>query len=103
MPSHSTAWWQATASWRVSSVCLVTVKSKYQVVIPAVVRRQVRIGVGDLLEAIDRRLAEALDDLKAGRMQGHRKPRCSQVYTVVYRAAWAVGRTSGISPRPRQV
>jgi hypothetical protein len=48
------------------------------------VRRQVRIGVGDLLEAkaedgrivftpksvIDRRLAEALDDLKAGRAHG---------------------------------
>jgi AbrB family looped-hinge helix DNA binding protein len=60
------------------------VKSKYQVVIPAAVRRQVRIGVGDLLEAkaekgrivltpksvIDRRLAEALDDLEAGRMHG---------------------------------
>lgn len=63
---------------------LVTVKSKYQVVIPAAVRRQVRIGVGDLLEAkaeggriiltpksvIDRRLAEALDDLKADRVHG---------------------------------
>jgi len=93
-----------------------------------VVRRLVRIGVGDLLEAkaekgrivltpkpvIDRRLAEALDDLKAGEPvpqvpraggppHGHRKPRRSRVYTVVYRAAWAVGRTSGISPRPRQV
>ena len=63
---------------------LVTVKNKYQVVIPAAVRRQVNIGVGDLLEAtaengrivltpksvIDRRLAEALEDLKAGRVHG---------------------------------
>ncbi len=63
---------------------LVTVKSKYQVVIPAAVREQVRIGVGDLLEAtaengrivltpksvIDRRLVEALEDLKAGRVHG---------------------------------
>jgi len=63
---------------------LVTVKSKYQVVIPAAVRRQIRVGVGDLLEAtaeggrivltpksvIDRRLAEALEDVKAGRVHG---------------------------------
>jgi AbrB family looped-hinge helix DNA binding protein len=63
---------------------LVPVKAKYQIVIPAAVRRQVRIDVGDLLEAkaengkivltpksvIDRRLAEALEDLKAGRAHG---------------------------------
>jgi len=63
---------------------IVTVKSKYQVVIPAKVRRQVGVGVGDLLEAkvergkitltpkslIDRHLAEALEDVKRGRVYG---------------------------------
>jgi AbrB family looped-hinge helix DNA binding protein len=63
---------------------LVTVKNKYQVVIPAVVRRQAGIRVGDLLEAkvergkvtftpksvIDRGIAESLDDFKRGRSYG---------------------------------
>src|SRR5258707_1741562 len=63
---------------------IVTVKSKYQVVIPRSLRRQVRINVGDLLEAsvqkgritlipkslVDREIAEGLDDLKKGRTYG---------------------------------
>jgi len=62
----------------------VTVKNKYQVVIPARVRAQVGIKVGDLLEAkavrgkvtfapksvLDRRLAEALEDVKQGQVYG---------------------------------
>ena len=62
----------------------VTVKKKYQVVIPAAVRRQIGIRVGDLLEAraergritlkpksiIDRRIAEGLEDIKHGRFIG---------------------------------
>ncbi len=63
---------------------LVKVKKKHQVTIPASVRRSVGIKVGDLLEAkaekgkitltpksmIDKRLAEALADVKAGRTYG---------------------------------
>lgn len=63
---------------------LVTVKNKYQVVIPAVVRKQAGIRVGDLLEAkvergkvtftpksvIDRGIAESLEDFKRGRSYG---------------------------------
>ena len=62
----------------------VTVKKKYQVVIPAAVRKQALIEVGDLLEAkaergkivlipksaIDREIAEGLDDIRKGRMYG---------------------------------
>ena len=63
---------------------LVTVKNKYQVVIPARVRQQVGIRVGDLLEAkvergrltfipksvIDREIAEGLEDIRKGRIYG---------------------------------
>jgi len=63
---------------------LVTVKNKFQVVIPQSIRKQVRLDVGDLLEAsfengkitltpktvIDRHLAEALEDLDRGRTHG---------------------------------
>jgi AbrB family looped-hinge helix DNA binding protein len=63
---------------------LVTVKTKYQIVIPRAIREQAGVGVGDLLEArvgkgkitfapksvLDLRLAEGLDDLKRGRTQG---------------------------------
>lgn len=62
----------------------VTVKKKYQVVIPAAVRRQLRVEVGDLLEAkaergkvtfipksaVDREIAEGLDDIRKGRTYG---------------------------------
>jgi AbrB family looped-hinge helix DNA binding protein len=63
---------------------IVTVKTKFQIVIPQRVRRQVGVEIGDLLEAgvehgkitftpkrlIDRHLAEGLEDLKRGRTHG---------------------------------
>lgn len=63
---------------------IVTVKNKYQVVIPQELRRQVRVNVGDLLEAkfergkitltpkslVDREIAEGLEDVKKGRTYG---------------------------------
>ena len=65
-------------------MAFVTVKKKYQIVIPAAVRRQLRVEVGDLLEAkaergkvtfipksaIDREIAEGLDDIRKGRTHG---------------------------------
>lgn len=63
---------------------LVTVKNKFQIVIPQSIRELAHVGIGDLLEAsvedgkitftpksvIDRSLAEALADVKAGRTHG---------------------------------
>lgn len=63
---------------------IVTVKNKYQVVIPQLLREQVGVQVGDLLEAqvdkgkivftpksiVDRAVAEGLDDVKKGRTLG---------------------------------
>jgi AbrB family looped-hinge helix DNA binding protein len=63
---------------------IVTVKSKFQIVIPQRIRTQAHIAIGDLLEAsvedgkitftpktvIDRHLAEGLDDIKHGRTHG---------------------------------
>ena len=63
---------------------IVTVKNKYQIVIPQHVREQVHIEIGDLLEAavengkitftpkslVDRHLAEGLEDIRKGRIHG---------------------------------
>lgn len=63
---------------------LVTVKTKYQIVIPQSIRKKAGVYVGDLLEAkvengkitfspksvVDRHLAEGLEDLKHGRTHG---------------------------------
>lgn len=63
---------------------LVTVKTKFQIVIPRSIRKKAGVGIGDLLEAkveggkitfspksvIDRHLAEGLEDLKMGRTHG---------------------------------
>ncbi|MBI5084421.1 MAG: AbrB/MazE/SpoVT family DNA-binding domain-containing protein [Acidobacteria bacterium] len=63
---------------------LVTVKNKYQVVIPQSLRNQLHLSVGDLLEAkvergkitftpkslVDRQIAESLADFKSGRSFG---------------------------------
>lgn len=63
---------------------LVKVKTKYQVTLPTAVRKQAGLAVGDFLEAkvekgkitltpksiIDRRLAEALEDVRQGRTHG---------------------------------
>ena len=63
---------------------LVTVKTKFQIVIPQSIRELANVGIGDLLEAgiengkitftpksvVDRHLAEGLADLAAGRSHG---------------------------------
>jgi AbrB family looped-hinge helix DNA binding protein len=63
---------------------LVTVKTKFQIVIPRSIREAAGVDIGDLLEAkveggkitfapksvVDRHLAEGLADLKAGRSHG---------------------------------
>jgi AbrB family looped-hinge helix DNA binding protein len=63
---------------------LVTVKTRFQVVIPHSIRKRVRLDIGDLLEAsfengkitftpktvIDRHLAEGMEDLARGRTHG---------------------------------
>jgi AbrB family looped-hinge helix DNA binding protein len=65
-------------------MAIVTVKNKYQVVIPQSVREQIDVNVGDLFEArvekgkitlapksvVDRAIAEGLADIKAGRVSG---------------------------------
>jgi AbrB family looped-hinge helix DNA binding protein len=65
-------------------MAIVTIKNKYQVVIPQRVREQVGVQIGDLLEAqvdkgkivftpksiVDRAIAEGLDDIKKGRVHG---------------------------------
>ncbi len=63
---------------------IVTVKNKFQIVIPRQVRDQIRVEIGDLFEAdveegkitltpksvVDRHLAEGLEDLRNGRTHG---------------------------------
>ena len=65
-------------------MAIVTVKNKYQVVIPQRVREQVGVEIGDVLEAevtkgkivftpksiVDRAIAEGLDDIRKGRVHG---------------------------------
>ena len=67
-----------------STLELVSVKNKFQIVIPQKIREKLKLDVGDLLEAsivdgkltftpksvIDRHIAEGLDDLKHGRTHG---------------------------------
>ena len=67
-----------------STLDLVSVKNKFQIVIPQKIREKLKLDVGDLLEAsivdgkltftpkslIDRHIAEGLDDLKHGRTHG---------------------------------
>ena len=63
---------------------IVTVKNKYQVVIPQDLRKLMEVNVGDLLEAkvergkiilapktlVDREIVEGLEDIKTGRTYG---------------------------------
>ena len=63
---------------------IVTVKNKYQVVIPQGLRKKIGLNVGDLLEAriergkitltpkvlVDRGITQSLDDFKSGRSYG---------------------------------
>jgi AbrB family looped-hinge helix DNA binding protein len=65
-------------------MAIVTVKNKYQVVIPKHVRDQIRVSVGDVFEAkaekgkivfepksvVDRGIAESMAEFKAGRSFG---------------------------------
>jgi AbrB family looped-hinge helix DNA binding protein len=66
------------------ALSIVTVKNKYQVVIPQPVREQIDVAVGDILEArvergkitltpksvVDRATAEGLEDVRRGRVRG---------------------------------
>jgi AbrB family looped-hinge helix DNA binding protein len=63
---------------------IVTVKNKFQIVIPQHVRERMHVEIGDLLEAdvkdgklvftpkslVDRHIAEGLEDARAGRTHG---------------------------------
>jgi AbrB family looped-hinge helix DNA binding protein len=65
-------------------MAIVTVKNKYQIVIPRSVRDKIGINIGDLLEArvergkvtfapksvVDRAIAEGLEDMRKGRVGG---------------------------------
>lgn len=65
-------------------MAIVRVKSKFQVTLPSRIRGQIGLDVGDLLEAkvergkitltpkslLDRELAEALEDMREGRVYG---------------------------------
>lgn len=65
-------------------MAVVTVKNKYQVVIPSEVRARISISIGDILKAsvhgstitltpqtlVDREIAEGLEDIKQGRVHG---------------------------------
>jgi AbrB family looped-hinge helix DNA binding protein len=88
---------------------LVTVKTKFQVVIPQSIRKKVHLDIGDLLEAafengkitftpktvIDRHLAEGLEDIAQGRTHGP--------YESAAEAISALDRRAGIRDRkPRK-
>ncbi len=92
-------------------MALVKVKEKYQVTLPASVRRNARVAVGDLLEAevkgrkitltpkllvdrdfIERRLAEGLADIRTGRVLGP--------FTTAKAAMRALKARSGSGPQP---
>lgn len=80
---------------------LVTVKTKYQIVIPQSIRRRVPLDIGDLLEAayedgkivftpksvIDRHLAEGLQDMARGRTHGPYKSAQSAIAALERKAA----------------
>src|SRR5208282_1748517 len=76
--------WRVQSLSRSTPTALVSVKSKYQVVIPQSVREKIGLNVGDRLEAkaergritftpksvVDRAIAESLADFKEGRTYG---------------------------------
>jgi AbrB family looped-hinge helix DNA binding protein len=80
---------------------LVTVKTKFQVVIPREIRKRARLDIGDLLEAafengkitftpktvIDRHLAEGLEDVARGRTHGPYQTATAAVSVLERRAA----------------
>lgn len=87
----------------------VAVKTKFQIVIPQRIRKQVGVDVGDILEArvergkitytpkrlIDRDLADGLDDLKHGRTHG---PYASAEESIVALESRARGRAKKRRP-----
>ncbi len=76
--------WMVRISNFPTNMPIVKVKEKFQVTLPAAVREEAGLAVGDLLEAkmergritlipktlIDRRIAESLEDFKKGRVYG---------------------------------
>jgi AbrB family looped-hinge helix DNA binding protein len=90
---------------------LVTVKTKFQIVIPQSIRKRVRLDIGDLLEAafengriiftpktvIDRHLAEGLEDIAKGRTHGPYESAAQAITALEHRA----GKRSK-SPRKRK-
>jgi AbrB family looped-hinge helix DNA binding protein len=89
---------------------IVTVKNKYQVVIPRHVREQIGVAIGDVLEAravkskivfepksiVDRGIAEGIEDIEKGRIHGP--------YRTVAEAMKAFQtRSAKLSKRPRRV
>jgi AbrB family looped-hinge helix DNA binding protein len=88
---------------------IVTVKNKYQVVIPRRVREQIGVAIGDVLDAravkgkivfepksvVDRGIAEGLEDIEEGRVHGP--------YRTVAEAMKAFqARSARVSKRPRR-
>jgi len=88
---------------------IVTVKNKFQVVIPQRIREQVGVTIGDLLEAtavngkivfepksiVDRGIAEGLEDIRKGRVYGP--------YRTTAEAMKAFrDRTAALSKRPKR-
>ena len=79
---------------------LVTVKTKFQVVIPQSIRKRVRLDIGDLLEAsfengrivftpktvVDRHLAEGMEEIVKGRMHGPYKSAAEAISALERRA-----------------
>ena len=80
---------------------LVTIKTKFQIVIPQSIRKRVRLDVGDLLEAsfengkitftpktvVDRHLAEGLEDIARGRTHGPYESAAAAISALERRAA----------------
>jgi bifunctional DNA-binding transcriptional regulator/antitoxin component of YhaV-PrlF toxin-antitoxin module len=93
-------------------MAIVTVKNKYQVVIPRSVRDQVAVNVGDLFEAkvergkikltpkslVDRGIEEGLEDIKKGREYGPYATAAEAMAAVEKRAAKARKRTKPVAP-----
>jgi AbrB family looped-hinge helix DNA binding protein len=79
---------------------IVTVKNKFQIVIPQHVREQMHVAIGDILEAgvengkitftpkslVDRHLAEGLADLREGRTHGPYKSATEAIEALEARA-----------------
>jgi AbrB family looped-hinge helix DNA binding protein len=79
---------------------LVTIKTKFQVVIPQSIRKRVRLDIGDLLEAsfengkitftpksvVDRHLGEGLEDIAQGRTHGPYKSATAAISALERRA-----------------